>query len=447
MFYAGGEILSVVISTVEKNSCSFRKGIQAGDMLISINGHEIHDVLDYRFYITERRLHIDLTRDGSSYAVDLEKDQYDDIGLDFDTYLMDKQRRCCNQCVFCFIDQLPGGLRESLYFKDDDSRLSFLFGNYVTLTNLTQREVDRIIEMHISPVNISVHTTNPDLRVRMMKNKNAGKSLKIIWRLAEAGIKMNTQLVLCPDLNDKEELKRTLNDLGSLYPCVQSIACVPVGLTRYREGLYPLRPFTSQEAAETVRIIEDFGNAFKEKNGTRLAFPGDEFYLLGGLAIPEPEFYEDFAQIENGVGMWASLKSEFMDALSFSEEQPSNRNISIATGKGAAPLLRSLVDEAMKKWHNLNIKVYEIKNHFFGENITVSGLITGTDLKAQLAGVDLGTELLIPSNMLRREGDMFLDNVTLAELIDYLGVQVTPVANDGWVLLDALLGNPDASMI
>lgn len=439
--------MSVIIGTVEEKSSSFQKGIRSGDILVSINGHEINDVLDYRFYIMERRLHLELLRDGSSYSVELEKGQYDDIGLDFNTYLMDKQRSCRNQCVFCFIDQLPGGLRESLYFKDDDSRLSFLFGNYITLTNLTPREVDRIIEMHISPVNVSVHTTNPDLRVKMMKNKNAGKSLEIIWRLADAGIQINTQLVLCPNLNDKEELKRTLNDLGSLYPCVQSIACVPVGLTKYREGLYPLRPFTKQEAAETIGIIETFGEAFKKQNGTRLAFPGDEFYLLAGMPIPEPEFYEDFAQIENGVGMWASLKSEFMDALTFSDEQPPDRNISIATGTGVAPLLRSLVDEAMKKWHNLNIKVYEIKNHFFGENITVSGLITGTDLLAQLADADLGMELLLPSNMLRREGDMFLDDVTLTELSDCLGVPVTPVSNDGWGLLEAMFGNSDVSMI
>lgn len=434
--------MPVTICKVEPNSHAYFNGIQAGDILYSINHHEINDVLDYRFYLTETRLHLEIMHGDELRSISLQKGEYDDIGLEFDTYLMDRQRRCCNQCVFCFIDQLPKGLRPSLYFKDDDSRLSFLFGNYITLTNLTQHEVERIIEMHISPINISVHTTNPGLRVKMMKNKNAGKSLEIIKKFADAGIKLNAQLVLCPELNDKDELRRSLTDLGALYPEMQSIACVPVGLTKYRDGLYPLRPFTVEEACETVAIIEAFGDAFKKKYGTRLAYPGDEFYLLGKLPLPSPEFYEEFPQIENGVGMWASLKSEFLEHLEGMEHctLSTQRHIAIATGTGAAPLLRYLVDEAAKKWHNLKVQIYEIKNYFFGENITVSGLLTGKDLMMQLIGKDLGTELLIPSDALRREGDIFLDNMPLEELSHSLGVPVYPIPNDGWELLDAILG-------
>lgn len=434
--------MSVTICDVERDSHAYYGGLQAGDILCTINHHEINDVLDYRFYIIETKLRLEFRHGDELRCIDIQKEEYDDIGLEFETYLMDKQRHCCNKCVFCFIDQLPKGLRPSLYFKDDDSRLSFLFGNYITLTNLSEKEVERIIKMHISPINISVHTTNPELRVEMMKNKNAGKVLEIIKKFTDAGIMVNAQLVLCPGLNDKAELRRSLNDLGALYPQIQSIACVPVGLTKYREGLYDLRPFTAHEACETVATIEEFGNKFKAEHGTRLAYPGDEFYLLGGLPVPQPEFYEEFAQIENGVGMWASLKSEFSEHLEFSEDSDlsSPRHISVATGAAAAPLLRNLVDEAAKKWHNLKVEVYEIKNNFFGENITVSGLLTGKDFTQQLTGKELGTELLIPADSLRREGDIFLDDMSLEELSRNLNVPVRPVSNDGWELLDAILG-------
>lgn len=432
--------MSVTILQAEAGSYAARHGIQKDDVLLSINGHEIQDVLDYRFYITEPLLTLVLVRGGQEYTVEIKKQPYDDIGLEFETYLMDKQRSCCNKCVFCFIDQLPKGMRKSLYFKDDDSRLSFLFGNYITLTNLSEHDVSRIIEMHISPVNISVHTMNPELRVKMMKNKNAGKSLEIIHRLAQAGIKMNTQLVLCPGLNDGEELKRSISELGLMHPSVQSIACVPVGVTKYREGLFPLRPFTAQEAAQTVDIIETFGDEFLKKYGTRLVFPGDEFYLLANREVPQAEFYEEFAQIENGVGMWASLKSEFLDCLEMQEESQPDRFLSIATGVAAAPLIQNLVDEAKKKWHNLNINVYEVKNTFFGENITVSGLLTGQDLIKALKDKPLGEQLLLPRDMLRREGDVFLDDVTLEELEAALGVQVVTVENDGWDFLETILG-------
>lgn len=434
--------MSVTVCGVERNSYAYYGGIQAGDILCTINGNEINDVLDYRFYIIETKLRLEFMHGDELRCINIQKEEYEDIGLEFETYLMDKQRHCCNKCVFCFIDQLPKGLRPSLYFKDDDSRLSFLFGNYITLTNISEKEVERIIKMHISPINISVHTTNPELRVKMMKNKNAGKALDIIKRFTDAGIMVNAQLVLCPGLNDKNELRRSLNDLGALYPNIQSIACVPVGLTKYREGLHELRPFTAAEARETVGIIENFGDKFKAEHGTRLAYPGDEFYLLGGLPVPQPEFYEEFAQIENGVGMWASLKSEFTERLEAAEvsDLSASRHISVATGKAAAPLLRNLVDEATKKWHNLKVEVYEIKNRFFGENITVSGLLTGKDFTEQLSGKELGTELLIPADSLRREGDVFLDDMSLEELSLNLNTPVHPVSNDGWELLDAILG-------
>lgn len=436
--------MAVTIAAVESGSICFHRGVKAGEMLTQINGHEIVDILDYQFYATERKLTLTLcSAEGKRREVRIKKDEYEDLGLTFDTYLMDRQRHCANKCVFCFIDQLPKGMRESLYFKDDDSRLSFLFGNYVTLTNLSEREVERIIQMHISPVNISVHTMNPALRVQMMKNPRAGESLKIIKRFADAGIKMNTQLVLCPGINDGDELLYSLTELGKLYPAVQSIAAVPLGMTKYREGLTELAPYTREGAAAVVDIIEDFAAHFLYFKGTRLAFAADEFYLKAGREIPPPEAYEEFAQLENGIGLWALLKEEFYDALRGMErdgfpKQP--RRVALATGQAAFPLLAELAAAAQEQCPSLTVQVYAVRNDFFGESITVAGLLTGKDLIAQLKGKPLGEELLIPAVMLRREGDLFLDDVSPADAEKALGVPVTPVPNDGGELLDALLG-------
>lgn len=432
--------MGVFIARVRAGSPAAQKGMRPGDELLAINANPVSDVLDYQFYIHDAVLRLAYRRGGAFYCVKLHKEEYDDLGLEFETYLMDKQRHCKNKCIFCFIDQLPPGMRESLYFKDDDSRLSFLFGNYITLTNITEHEVERIIKMHISPVNISVHTMNPALRVQMMRNPKAGECLSLLRRFADAGIRMNTQLVLCPGVNDGEELDYSLQELGKLYPAVSSIAAVPVGLTRYRDGLYPLQPYTTETAADVLDRMERFGSAFLQAHGTRLAYPADEFYLKAGREIPSSDFYEEFAQIENGVGMWASLRDEFMETLAHEQFCPKPRRVTIATGTAAFPLLRSLANALEAKRPNVQVQVIAVRNRFFGEKITVSGLLTGQDLEQQLAGQDLGDALLIPSNMLRREGDLFLDSMSIDTLSARLNVRIEPVPSDGAALCAAILG-------
>lgn len=432
--------MSVKISSVDKHSPAEKCGIRSGDMLLSINGNEIEDVLDFRFYMTEKRLNIVFERDGQTLKALLKKrGEYDETGMEFDTYLMDKQHSCKNKCIFCFIDQLPKGLRPSLYFKDDDSRLSFLFGNYITLTNLTEHEIERVIKMHISPVNISVHTTNPELRCKMMKNRFAGKALSALYRFAEAGIKLNTQLVLCPGYNDGKELEKTLEDLGALYPAVQSICAVPVGLTKYREGLEPLEPFNMETAGAVVDTMERFGDEFLKKHGTRLCFPSDEFYLTSGREIPDSSFYEDFLQIENGVGMWASLRDDYLAALEDAEADGKKRSFSIATASLAAPLMEFLMKKTAEKFPGLDYKIYTIRNDFFGEKITVAGLLTGQDIISQLKGQDLKGRLLLPPGVLRSEGDLFLDDTHINDLQKAVGVPADCVPGDGYELCDFIL--------
>lgn len=432
--------MSVRIESVDAGSVCEKHGIKADDVLISINCNEIMDVLDYQFYADESKLLLEIERNGKKRSVSLKKKDYEDLGLNFCTYLMDEQKPCRNKCVFCFIDQLPKGLRDSLYFKDDDSRLSFLFGNYITLTNISEHEVDRIIKMHISPINISVHTTNPELRNRMMHNRFAGDSLKVLYRLAEAGTKINCQLVLCPGWNDGDELKKTLDDLTSLYPSVQSIAAVPLGMTKFRDGLEKLTPYNKESARATVSIIEEYGDKCLKKYGTRIVYAADEFYLKAELPMPDEDYYEEYAQLDNGVGMCTLLKSEFVQAVN-EENMPYDEsvNVSIATGTAAYPLLRELVDIAKKKWHNLNCKVFEIKNNFFGESITVSGLITGRDLISQLKNQDLGNTLLLPSSMFRAQGDIMLDDTSVNDIETALNVRVRITQNDGFDLLSAIL--------
>lgn len=432
--------MSVKISSVEKHSPADRCGIKSGDVLLSINGNEIEDVLDFRFYMTEKKLNIVLDRGGEQIETVLKKrDEYDETGMEFDTYLMDKQHSCKNKCIFCFIDQLPKGLRPSLYFKDDDSRLSFLFGNYITLTNLTEHEIERVIKMHISPVNISVHTTNPVLRCRMMKNRFAGEALSALYRFAQAGIKLNTQLVLCPGFNDGKELEKTLEDLGALYPSVQSICAVPVGLTKYREGLEPLEPFNKETAAAVVDTMERFGDEFLKKHGTRLCFPSDEFYLTAGREIHDSSFYEDFLQIENGVGMWASLRDDYLAALEDAEPDGKKRSFSVATAALAAPLMEFLMKKTAEKFPGLDYKIYTIRNDFFGERITVAGLLTGRDIINQLKGQDLKGRLLLPPGVLRSEGDLFLDDTHIDDLQKAVGVPAGCVTGDGYELCDYIL--------
>ncbi len=433
--------MAVIISGVVPNSSAQKHGICAGDTLLSIDGHEINDILDFRFYETSPAVCLELLDGtGQRKKVTIKKRQYDSLGMEFDTYLMDKERRCRNRCIFCFIDQMPKGMRESLYFKDDDSRLSFLFGNYITLTNLQEKDIQRIIHMHISPVNISVHTTNPELRCKMMGNRFAGQSLRFLEELASNGIKINCQLVLCPHINDGEELKKTLRDLKLYYPSVESIAAVPVGLTKYRDGLPQLEPYHKQTAGEVIDIIEAFGEECKRELGRRIAFPADEFYLKAGRPLPDTDFYEDFMQLENGVGMVSLLREEFAKALEETEKElREERHIAIATGVAAAPLMEELCTMASGKFPSLHVTVYPISNDFFGEKINVAGLVTGRDLISQLRGKPLGETLLIPSAMLRSEGDLFLDNVSLEDAARELKIPILPSPNQGDTLLELLL--------
>ncbi|MBQ8297409.1 MAG: DUF512 domain-containing protein [Ruminococcus sp.] len=429
----------VKISSVDAGSPAARAGILDGDCLASIGGNPVKDVLDYMFYAAEESLELEIIRGGESLHFNIKKGEYDDLGLQFDTFLMDSKQSCRNKCVFCFIDQMPPGMRETLYFKDDDARLSFLQGNYVTLTNLEQSDIDRIIKMKLN-INVSVHTTNPELRCKMMNNRFAGEKLKYIRQLAENGIKLNCQIVCCPGLNDGEELRRSLTDLGELMPNITSMAVVPVGLTKFREGLYLLEGFTKETAAETIDIIEEFQAVFLEKFGTRTVFPSDEFFLIAERELPPVEYYEDFSQYENGVGMLRSLIDEFEKALDLAEWEGGERHVSIACGYAPYSTMQSLAKMAEERFHQLKCNVYRIRNDFFGETITVTGLITAQDLIAQLRGQELGDELLISSAMLRRDSEQFLDDLTVSDVERELGVSVRASDNDGYELLDAIMG-------
>ncbi len=431
----------VTVTDVVKDSLAASAGILCGDILIAVNRHEIRDVLDYRFYLTEAEVTLTLSRGGDEYSVTLEKDPYDDVGLCFETPLMDEKHACRNGCIFCFIDQLPKGLRDTLYFKDDDSRLSFLHGNYITLTNLSDADVDRMVKMRFSPVNVSVHTTNPELRVKMMKNKRAGAVLSYLRRLADAGITLRCQIVLCRGVNDGDELSRTLSDLAEYYPALDSVSVVPAGLTAHREGLYPLAPFSPKECAAIVKQVEDAANTHFEKTGCRLFFAADELYIKAGLPLPPEEAYEGYPQIENGVGMIRSMSEEF-DAAIAARRTPffrRRRTVSVATGVAAAPYIRQFAEAAEQKYKGLRVNVFCIENNFFGKEITVAGLLTGKDIKEQLTEQPLGDLLLIPRNALRSEGDLFLCGMSKEELSRALGVRVLPVDVDGEALLDSIL--------
>lgn len=433
--------MSVTVKSVEKGSPAAKAGIKADDTLVSIDGNSIVDVLDYRFYQNNSRLELEyINAAGKQKRAKIRKKEYAELGMEFETYLMDKKHSCKNKCIFCFIDQLPKGLRDTLYFKDDDSRLSFLFGNYITLTNITEHEVERIIKMHISPINISVHTTNPELRVKMMKNKNAGAVLSLIKRFNDAGIKINCQLVLVPEYNDGPELIRSLEDLTALDN-VDCIAAVPVGLTAYREGLEKIKSFDRETAGNAIDIIEEFADRCFEKYGRKKVFAADEFYILAQRKLPEAEYYEDFLQLENGVGMVPLLLSEANAAIKECDFVLGHkRRLTVATGEAAYPFIKEIVDKITQKWDNLECSVKAIKNNFFGGKITVSGLVTATDIIEQLNGVELGEELLIPASMLNDSGEMFLDSITPAELCERLNCRVTPVNSDGYELVDKILG-------
>lgn len=430
--------MAVKIYNVTKGSHAEKAGIKSGETLLSINSNEIVDVLDYRFYQVNRQLSLEISDGKNIRTVEIAKGEYDEIGLEFETYLMDEQHSCRNKCIFCFIDQLPKGLRKSLYFKDDDSRLSFLFGNYITLTNITEHEIERIIKMHISPINVSVHTTNPELRCKMMNNRFAGDALKNLKRFADAGITLNCQIVACPGINDGDELLRTMRDLENLG--VEMTAIVPVGLTAYRDGLYPLVPYNMETAAQTLDLIELYGDMCKEKHGRRIFFAGDEFYILAERQIPAPEFYEDFSALEDGVGMIAYLTDDVKWALEELEnDENPNHTVTVACGTGVFPFMKKIMAMINEKFPNITINTQPIKNNFFGGGVNVSGLVTGGDLINQLKGKNIGERLIIPSSMLRFENDLFLDDVSTDDVERELKVELIAVNNNGADLVNAII--------
>ena len=434
--------MAVEINLVAKESVCYRKGIREGDRLVSVNGNEINDVLDYRFYCDEGTLRLVFCKpDGKLRRFKVRSvDSADELGLSFSTYLMDKQKSCRNKCIFCFIDQLPKGLRPSLYFKDDDARLSFLFGNYITLTNLSEHDVDRIIRMHISPINASVHTMNPELRVKMMKNPGAGSSLAYLTRFSEAGIRINAQLVLCPGINDGEELTYSLQKLSELKS-LQSVAAVPVGLTKYREGLFPLRKFTAAEASDVIDRIDGFNDSLRKAGLDKTAYPSDEFYQLAGRELPDYAYYGDFPQLENGVGMLTSMRYEFLRALEEEEGDDVNRSFGLVTGMAAYSLMCELSGTFCDKFKNSRIEVYGIENRFFGENITVAGLLTGRDVIDYFREKgNYEKDLFLPLSMFKgRDELILLDDVSKEDVERELGVRVTVNACDATSMLDTFI--------
>ena len=432
--------MASVIQSVRKGSPAWKK-VLPGESLLAVNGNPVRDVLDYQYFTYDARLMLELSGlDGKTRRVRIRKDEGENLGLDFETYLMDNPRSCANRCIFCFVDQLPPGMRETLYFKDDDARLSFLMGNYITLTNLSDREAQRIIDLKISPINVSVHTTNPELRCRMLGNRNGGKGLMLMRRFAEAGITMNCQIVCCPGINDGAELERSMRDLAEMYPGVNSVSVVPVGLTKYREGLSKIMPYCRETAEETVDQVEAFAEKCLVQYGTRIFFCADELYLKAGRDVRDDEYYEDYTQLENGVGMLRLLETEFFAALPEKPRAEGGR-FSIATGVSAAPYLQKLVGAAASRCPELNGTVYPVENDFFGHSINVAGLLTGKDIIAQLCGKDLGTRLLIPQTMLRHGEGVFLDDVTLSKMERELGVPIQPVEVDGAKLVEAFFAS------
>ena len=432
-----------VAARVLDGSIACRAGIQPGDKIISINGHRIKDIFDYGYLITEENLDIKILKnDGSVLELKISKYQYEDLGIEFDTFLIDREKCCQNKCIFCFIDQLPRGMRKSLYFKDDDIRLSYLTGNYVTLTNIDEEELKRIVFYRLSPVNISVHTTNPELREKMLSNKKAGEILDKIKILTDGDILVNCQIVLCKGVNDGQELDRTLSDLYAMKN-INSISVVPVGLTKYREGLYPLEIFTEKECEGVIRQLEKWQGIFTEKYGRNVVYAADELYIKAGLELPSWEHYDDFPQLENGVGMAALFKKEVLDYLEFLEPgrvKNKNRTVSIATGVCAGKLIKELATYICEKFPFVHVNVYTVINNFFGENVTVAGLLTGRDIYQQLKGRDLGEALLISSDMVKTEEDTFLDDMTIDKLKEMLGVNVIKVDVRGEDFVNNIIG-------
>ena len=444
-----------VIKEVKEGSIAEELEIEAGDVLLTINGEEIEDIFDYRFMIQDEYLEVLIRKpDGEEWELEIDKDEEEDLGLEFENALMSEYRSCCNKCIFCFIDQMPPGMRETLYFKDDDSRLSFLQGNYITLTNMKDKDIERIIRMHLAPINISVQTTNPELRCKMLNNRFAGEKLKYLQRLYDGKIEMNGQIVCCKGVNDGAELKRSIEDLAKFLPFMRSVSVVPAGITKFRDGLYPLETFTKEEAEEIIDAIEAYQKQYYEEFGLHFIHASDEWYILAERPLPEEERYDGYIQLENGVGMLRLLMDEFEAALEnllksetyIALKDSLDRTLTIATGKLAYPTILRFAKQVEEVFPSVKITVIPIRNDFFGETITVSGLITGQDLIAQLkekqnAGEDLGDTLLLPSNLLRSGEQVFLDDVTVSQVEAALGMRVITVEPGGRDFIEAII-NP-----
>lgn len=434
-----------VIKQVLPGSIAEELEITPGDRLIEVNQQRIADIFDYQYYIEDEYVELLIEKPhGEQWLLEVDKDEDEDIGIVFDNGLMDEYRTCHNQCIFCFIDQMPKGMRETLYFKDDDSRLSFLQGNYVTLTNMSDYDLDRIIRYRLSPINISFQTMNPSLRCKMLNNRFAGEALKKVDRLFEAGITMNGQIVLCKGVNDGEELTFSIQEMQKYIPCLESVSVVPVGLSKYREGLYPLEPFTKEDAKEVLKIIHGFQAKFFKDHGMHFIHASDEWYILAQEELPAEENYDGYLQLENGVGMLRLLINEFKSALEeavkLKEQFHNRKTVSLATGRLAYPYLKEMAAQMMKEFPGLIIQVFAIRNDFFGEMITVSGLLTGQDIVRQLKGKDLGERLLLPINVLRSGEEVFLDDMTLEELEKALQVKADIVKSSGYDLVRTILG-------
>lgn len=432
-----------IVENVLPGSIAEEMEIEPGDVLLAINGNKIEDIFDYQYYVQDEYIEILIRKpNGEEWELEIEKDYDADLGITFENGLMDDYRSCHNKCIFCFIDQMPEGMRDTLYFKDDDSRLSFLQGNYVTLTNMSENDIDRIIRYHLAPINVSFQTTNPELRCRMLNNRFAGEALQKAWRLAEAGITMNGQIVLCKGVNDGEELERSIRDLARYAPTIESVSIVPVGLSKYREGLYPLEPFTKEDAKEVLATVHRWQEKIYEEHGIHFIHASDEWYILAEEAMPEEERYDGYLQLENGVGMLRLLENEFAEALE--EDKRANRKttprkLTMVTGRLAFPYIKSMSDRLMAYYEGLDIQVVAIRNDFFGERITVSGLLTGQDIQAQLTGLHLGERVILPQNVLKSGETVFLDDYTLEDLEKALQVPIDIVKSSGRDFIEVVL--------
>ena len=434
-----------IIKSIEPGSIAEELEMEPGDVLLQINGEEIEDIFDYQFMIQDEYIEVLIKKaDGEEWLLEIDKEEQEDLGIEFENGLMDEYRSCHNKCIFCFIDQMPKGMRDTLYFKDDDSRLSFLQGNYVTLTNMSEHDVNRIIRYHLEPINISFQTMNPELRCKMLNNRFAGDALKKVDAFYEAGIAMNGQIVLCKGINDGEELEFSIKELTKYHPYLESVSVVPVGLSKYREGLYPLEPFTKEDAKKVLAMIHKWQDYMYENHGTHFIHASDEWYLLAEESLPDEENYDGYLQLENGVGMLTLLKNEFHEALEeVLADSTCNRDkqekVTLVTGRLAYPAIKDMADEMMKHFTQMEIEVVAITNEFFGEMITVSGLLTGQDIINQLKGKDLGSRVLLPQNVLRSGENYFLDDITVPQLEETLQVKADIVKSSGQDIVHAIL--------